>query len=77
MSRFYATTRQATGDPYRFHAYVRDRETGRVVQSCEHDHRTTRDRKTGHMRTGQGARAAEACAQKMLRRVRHILREGV
>lgn len=50
-SRWIAWTRQMTGDPYGYRAYVTDRTTGKVAQGCMHRHRSTR--------------TAENCAVKM------------
>ncbi len=60
MPRYFATQRQLTGLPYLHHGYVYDRTTGKPVASCMHHHGE---------RGGHGAEKAQACAEKMLRRV--------
>ncbi len=62
--RFFATTRQVTGDPLRHYAYVMDRSTGRPVCSCSHRHvsRLARGGKNG-------AFYAMQCAKRMLRQM--------
>ena len=60
--RYYATTRQLTGTPYIYHAYVYDRASGRPVMSCSHHHRTS-----GHSNK-PGQRLAQECAERMLAR---------
>jgi hypothetical protein len=59
--RYFATTRQVTGMPSVYHAYVYDRMTGRPTMACTHSHVT---------RNGApGQRLAQACADRMLKRV--------
>lgn len=68
--RYFATTRQLTGTPYIFYAYVYDRETGKVVASCMHRHG---ERRSHNPATGatirRGDHAAKKCAERMLRRL--------
>ncbi len=55
--RYFADCRQITGTPWLYQGYVRDRETGRVVQPC-----------CNRIRPHRSARVALACAEKSLRR---------
>ena len=61
MERYFASTRQVTGDPLRHMAYVMDRQTGKIVCSCKHRH-------VSKLRFGgkNGAYYAMRCAEKML-----------
>lgn len=54
----FATTRQLTGTPLIFHAYVYSGVTGKVVQSCRHRH----SRRAGK----SGGYYADRCAKRML-----------
>lgn len=64
MDRYFATTRQVTGDPMRHYAYVMDRETGKPVRTCNHNHRSRLG--CGGM---NGEHYAMECAKKMLRKL--------
>ena len=64
--RIFGTTRQLTGAPYIHHAYVCD--GNKVVMACTHRHgaRRSLDPISGEVKN-QGAPAARACAERMLR----------
>jgi hypothetical protein len=62
--RFFAATRQVTGDPMRHLAYIIDRSTGKPVCTCQHRH-VSRLRHGGK----NGAFYAMRCAERMLRKL--------
>ena len=69
-SRYYATHRIATGDPYG-EGIVMDRETGIAVAVCPHRHRSRRYGKIladGQRRRVNAGTFAQRCAEKMLQR---------
>lgn len=66
MERFFASTRQVTGKPMQYYAYVMDRQTGKPVRTCKHRH-------VSRLRFGgkNGDHYAMRCAEKMLRKLNH------
>jgi len=72
--KLFAHCRQFTGAGYHYRGYVRDRESGTVVEACPHIHKSTRRSITRGGNGPSGEQLAMRCAERMLRRMLRELR---